>query len=103
MTPPQKRVQSIECLSLRLVTGDATECPFRGTYLEVESVEMYESDGVTKVKMNLAFREQAGRVHMTKTGGQKDSWDKMEDYLRSLVDPNSLELDQDSLGLRPWT
>jgi hypothetical protein len=24
---------------------------------------------------------------MTKTDGQEDSWDKMEDYLRSLVDP----------------
>jgi hypothetical protein len=25
---------------------------------------------------------------MTKTDGQEDSWDKMEDYLRSLVDPS---------------
>jgi hypothetical protein len=40
---------------------------------------------VTKVKMNLAFRDQAGRDHMTKGDGQEDSWDKMEDYLRSLV------------------
>jgi hypothetical protein len=38
--------------------------------------------------MNLAFRDQAGRDHMTKTDGQEDSWDKMEVYLRSLVDPS---------------
>jgi len=49
-------------------------------------VDLHETDGVTKVKMNLAFRDQAGRDHMTKTDGQEDSWDKMEDYLRSLLD-----------------
>jgi uncharacterized protein YndB with AHSA1/START domain len=91
------------------VTEDGTECSFRGTYLEierptrivdtwlfegwpdaeaVETVDLHETDGVTKVKMNLAFRDQAGRDHMTRTDGQEDSWDKMEDYLRSLLDPN---------------
>ena len=91
------------------VTEDGTECSFRGTYLEierptrivdtwlfegwpdaeaVETVDLHETDGVTKVKMSLAFRDQAGRDHMTKTDGQEDSWDKMEDYLRSLVDPS---------------
>jgi uncharacterized protein YndB with AHSA1/START domain len=90
------------------VTDDGTECSFRGTYLEierptrivdtwlfegwpdaeaVETIDLHETDGVTTVKMNLAFRDQAGRDHMTKTDGQEDSWDKMEDYLRSLVDP----------------
>jgi uncharacterized protein YndB with AHSA1/START domain len=75
------------------VTDDGTECSFRGTYLEIErptrivdTVDLRETGGVTKVKMNLAFRDQAGRDHMTKTDGQEDSWDKMEDYLRSLVD-----------------
>jgi uncharacterized protein YndB with AHSA1/START domain len=89
------------------VTSDGTECSFRGTYLEieaptrivdtwlfegwpgadaVETVELQESGGVTKVTMNLAFRDQAGRDHMTRTDGQEDSWDKMEDYLGSLVD-----------------
>jgi uncharacterized protein YndB with AHSA1/START domain len=91
------------------VTDDGTECDcsFRGTYLEIErptrivetwlfegwpdaealeAVDLHETDGVTKVKMNLAFRHQAGRDHMTKTDGQEDSWDKMEDYLRSVVD-----------------
>ena len=91
------------------VTEDGTECSFRGTYLEIErptrivdtwlfegwpdaeaaeTVDLHETDGVTKVKMSLAFRDQAGRDHMTKTDGQEDSWDKMEDYLRSLVDPS---------------
>ena len=91
------------------VTSDGTECSFRGTYLEierptrivdtwlfegwpdaeaVETVELEESGGVTKVIMNLAFRDQAGRAHMTRTDGQEDSWDKMEDYLRTLVDPS---------------
>lgn len=91
------------------VTSDGTECSFRGTYLEierptrivdtwlfegwpdaeaVETVDLHESDGVTKVTMNLAFRDRAGRDHMTRTDGQEDSWDKMEDYLRSLVDPS---------------
>ena len=90
------------------VTGDGTECSFRGTFLEiepptrivdtwlfegwpdadaVESVDLHETDGVTKLTVKLAFRDQAGRAHMTKTNGQESSYDKMEDYLRSLLDP----------------
>jgi len=90
------------------VTGDGTECSFRGTYLEiepptrtvetwqfegwpdaeaVESVDLHEANGVTKLTMKLAFRDKAGRAHMTKSDGQEDSLDKMEDYLRSLLDP----------------
>ncbi len=90
------------------VTEDGTECSFRGTYLEVEpptrtvetwlfegwpdaeaveSVDLHETDGVTKLTMKLAFRDKAGRAHMTKSDGQQDSFDKMEDYLRSLLDP----------------
>jgi uncharacterized protein YndB with AHSA1/START domain len=89
------------------VTGDGTECSFRGTYLEierptrivdtwlfegwpdaeaVETVDLSETRGVTTARMTLTFRDQAGRDHMTRTDGQEDSWDKMEDYLRSLVD-----------------
>jgi uncharacterized protein YndB with AHSA1/START domain len=88
------------------VTPDGTECSFRGTYLEierptrivetwlfegwpdaeaVETTELLETDGVTTVKMNLAFRDQAGRNHMTKSDGQESSWDKLDDYLRSLT------------------
>ena len=89
------------------VTGDGTECSFRGTFLEierptrivdtwlfegwpdadaVESVDLHETDGVTKLTVTLAFRDKAGRDHMTKFDGQEASYDKMEDYLRSLLD-----------------
>jgi uncharacterized protein YndB with AHSA1/START domain len=89
-------------------TGEGTECSFRGTYLEVEpptrtvatwlfegwpdaeaveSVELREANGVTKLTTKLAFRDKAGRDHMTKSDGQEDSYDKMEDLLRSLLDP----------------
>ena len=90
-----------------LVTEDGTECSFRGTYLEVEppirtvatwlfegwpdahavdSVDLHETDGVTTMTTKLAFRDQAGRDHMTKFDGQEDSFNKMEDYLRSLLE-----------------
>jgi hypothetical protein len=49
----------------------------------VETVDLHETHGVTK----LTFRDKAGRAHMTKSDGQQDSFDKMEDYLRSLLDP----------------
>jgi uncharacterized protein YndB with AHSA1/START domain len=89
------------------VTEDGTECSFRGTYSEVEpptrtvatwlfegwpdadaveTVELEETDGVTKVTMRLAFRDEAGRAHMTRHDGQEDSFDKLEDYLRSLLE-----------------
>ena len=89
------------------VTEDGTECSFRGTYLEVEpptrtvatwlfegwpdahaveTVDLHETDGVTTLTMMLAFRDKAGRAHMTKSDGQEDSFNKLEDYLRSLLD-----------------
>jgi uncharacterized protein YndB with AHSA1/START domain len=89
------------------VTDDGTECSFRGTYSEiepptrivatwlfegwpdahaVEAVDLHETDGVTTLTMALAFRDQAGRDHMTKHDGQEDSFDKLEDYLRSLLE-----------------
>jgi uncharacterized protein YndB with AHSA1/START domain len=92
------------------VTQDGTECSFRGTYLEVEpptrtvetwlfegwpdaeaveTVDLHETDGVTKMTLRLAFRDKAGRDHMTKTDGFEDTSDKMGDYLRSLQDPNA--------------
>ena len=88
------------------VTEDGVECSFRGTYLEierptrivdtwlfegwpeadaVESVDLLEAHGVTKLTMKLAFRDQAGRRHMTRHDGQEDSFDKLEDYLRSVL------------------
>ena len=89
------------------VTGDGVECSFRGTYLEVErptrtvstwsfegwpdadaveTVDLHETDGVTKLTTRLVFSDQAGRDHMSKHDGQEDSYDKLEDYLRSLLD-----------------
>jgi hypothetical protein len=52
----------------------------------VQSVDLHETDGVTKLTMRLAFRDKAGRDHMTESDGQEDSFNKMEDYLRSLLD-----------------
>jgi uncharacterized protein YndB with AHSA1/START domain len=89
------------------VTEDGTECSFRGTYVEVEpptrtvetwlfegwpdaeaveTVDLHETDGVTKMNLRLAFRDKAGRDHMTKTDGFEDSTNKMADYVRSLLD-----------------
>lgn len=92
------------------VAEDGTECSFRGTYLEVEpptrtvetwlfegwpdaevveTVDLQETDGVTKVTMKSAFRDKAGRAHMTRFDGQEDSFNKMEDVLRALLDPRA--------------
>jgi len=89
------------------VNGDGSECSFRGTYLEieaptrtvatwlfegwpdadaVETVELEETDGVTTLTMRLAFSDLAGRSHMTGHDGQEDSYDKLEDYLTSLLE-----------------
>jgi uncharacterized protein YndB with AHSA1/START domain len=89
------------------VTEDGRECSFRGTYLEVEpptrtvatwvfegwpdaeaveTTELHETDGVTTLTSLLAFRDQAGRAHMTTSDGQEDSFNKLEDYLRSLLE-----------------
>jgi uncharacterized protein YndB with AHSA1/START domain len=89
------------------VTEEGRECSFRGTYLEVEpptrtvatwlfegwpdadaveTTELDETNGVTKLTTKLAFRDQAGRDHMTRSDGHEDSFDKMEDYLRSLLE-----------------
>jgi hypothetical protein len=52
----------------------------------VESVDLHETGGVTKLTTRLAFGDKAGREHMTKSDGQEDSFNKMEDYLRSLTE-----------------
>jgi len=114
-TPPD---EMLECeIDLRVggryrsafLTGDGQVFVVRGTYLEVEpptrtvatwlfegwpdaeaveTVDLHETDGVTTLTMMLAFRDQAGRDHMTRHDGQEDSFDKLEDYLRSLLDAN---------------
>jgi len=53
----------------------------------VESVDLHEADGVTRLTHRLAFRDKAGRAHMTRTDGLEASYDNVEDYLRSLLDP----------------
>jgi hypothetical protein len=54
----------------------------------VESTELHEARGVTTLTQRLAFRDKAGRDHMTKTDGFEASYDNVEDLLRSLLDPH---------------
>ena len=89
------------------VTDDGVECSFRGTYLEiepptrsvqtwrfegwpdteaVETMELREADGVTMLTWRLAFRDQAGRDHMTRYDGIEANFDNVADYLRSLLE-----------------
>jgi uncharacterized protein YndB with AHSA1/START domain len=89
------------------VTGDGTECSFRGTFLEiepptrtaqtwlfegwpdaeaVESIDLHETGGVTKLTHRLAFRDQAGRDHMTKFDGPEANFDNVEDHLTALLE-----------------
>jgi len=91
-----------------MVTDDGTECSFRGTFLEVEpptrtvqtwlfdgwpdaeaveSMDLHETDGVTKLTYSLAFRDKAGRDHMTRYDGLLANFDNVGNYLRSLLDP----------------
>ena len=90
------------------VGEDGTDCSFRGTYLEVEpptrivatwlfegwpdaeaveSMDLQEANGVTKMTYSLAFRDKAGRDHMTKFDGHAANFDNEEDLLRSLLEP----------------
>jgi uncharacterized protein YndB with AHSA1/START domain len=89
------------------VTEDGTEMSFRGTYLEVEpptrtvqtwlfegwpdahaveSMDLHETEGVTRLTWMLAFRDQAGRDRMTRFDGIEANFDNVEDHLRSLLD-----------------
>jgi uncharacterized protein YndB with AHSA1/START domain len=89
------------------ITGDGTVFTFHGTYLEVqpptrtvqtwhfncwpdveavETMELHEADAVTTFVWSLAFRDQAGRDHMSGFDGQQDSLDAIEDILRSLLE-----------------
>lgn len=93
------------------VTEDGTECSFRGTYLEVvpptrtvetwvfegtphldavETMELHESDGVTKMTVRTTYRDKASRNEAVKGGfdGVEDSFDQLEDLLRSLEGMN---------------
>ena len=89
------------------VTDDGREMSFRGTFLEVEpptrtvetwlyagwpgveaveSVELREADGVTKLTHRLAFRDQAGRDHMTGYDGLEANYDNVAELLKSLLE-----------------
>jgi uncharacterized protein YndB with AHSA1/START domain len=90
------------------VADDGREMSFRGTFLEVqpptrtvetwiydgwpgveavESVNLREADGVTKLTHSLAFRDKAGRDHMTGTDGLEANYDIVANLLTSLLDP----------------
>ena len=90
------------------VAHDGRDMSFRGTYLEVqpptrivntwlyegwpdaeavETTELHDTDGMTRLTWRLAFRDKAGRDHMTKFDGIEANFDNVEDYLRSLVGP----------------
>jgi uncharacterized protein YndB with AHSA1/START domain len=90
------------------VGDDGTEASFRGTFLEiepptrivatwlyngwpdaeaVESIELHETHGVTTLTYRLAFRDQAGRDHMTNYDGILANFDNVEDLLSSRLDP----------------
>jgi len=89
------------------VADDGREMSFRGTFLEVEpptrtvetwlfdgwpgveaveTVELREADGMTKLTHRLAFRDQAGRDHMTRTDGLEANYDNVEALVKSLID-----------------
>jgi uncharacterized protein YndB with AHSA1/START domain len=88
-----------------MVTDDGREMSFRGIFLEiepptrmvqtwlfegwpnaeaVETVDFHETEGVTTMTWKLAFRDQAGRDHMTQYDGIEASWDNVDAYLRTL-------------------
>jgi uncharacterized protein YndB with AHSA1/START domain len=90
------------------VTENGTECSFRGTYLEVEppvrtvetwvfearphlpaveTVDLHEADGVTKMTNTMTYRDKASRDEAIQGDhdGIQDSLDKMEDLLTSLL------------------
>jgi uncharacterized protein YndB with AHSA1/START domain len=90
------------------VPPGGTECSFRGTFLEVEpptrsvqtwrfdgwpgaeaveTMDLHAADGVTKLTYRLAFRDKAGRNHMTRYDGLLANFDNVEGLLRSLLDP----------------
>jgi uncharacterized protein YndB with AHSA1/START domain len=90
------------------VTGDGTVFSFHGVYLKVEpptrtvetwnfncwpdveaveTMRLQQIDAVTTFTWSLVFGDRAGRDHMTEFDGQQDSLDKIEDILRSLLDP----------------
>jgi hypothetical protein len=51
----------------------------------VESIDLVESEGVTRLAYRLTFSDQAGRDHMTTFDGLEANFDNVEQYSRSLI------------------
>jgi uncharacterized protein YndB with AHSA1/START domain len=92
------------------VTDEGVECSFRGTFVEVqpptrtvetwifdgwpgveavETMDLRETDAVTTLTWTLAFRDRAGREHMSGTDGLEANFDNVEDVLRRLLGPGA--------------
>ena len=92
------------------VTDEGYECSFRGTFFEVEpptrsvqtwlfegwahahaveSMDLEEIDGGTRLTYTLSFRDKAGRDHMTKYDGLEANLDNIDAYLTSLLEAES--------------
>ena len=92
--------------SFTFVTDDGVVCAFHGTFLEVdqphrtvqtwhfegwpdaeavESMELEETEGGTRLSYRLKFSDQTGRDRMTKYDGLQANFENMESYLRSLI------------------
>jgi uncharacterized protein YndB with AHSA1/START domain len=90
------------------VGADGTEASFHGIFLEiepptrvvatwlyngwpdaeaVESIDLHETHGMTTLTYRLAFRDQAGRDHMTNYDGILANFDNIEDLLSFRLDP----------------
>jgi uncharacterized protein YndB with AHSA1/START domain len=89
------------------VPDGGPECSFRGTFLEVdvprrtaetwtfegwpgveavETVDLEETNGVTRLRHLLAFRDQAGRDRMWRTDGLEANYEHVDNLVRSLVE-----------------
>jgi len=53
----------------------------------VGTMQLRETDAVTTLTTRLAFRDKAGRDHMTRFDGQQDSFGAMENILGSALGP----------------
>jgi len=92
--------------SYTFVTDDGVVCAFRGTFLEVdpprrtvqtwhfegwpdadavETIQLEEVEGGTRLSYLLRFEDQAGRDHMTKYDGLQANFDNLESYLSTLT------------------
>jgi uncharacterized protein YndB with AHSA1/START domain len=88
------------------VTDTGDECSFRGRFLEVdaphktvetwrfdgwsgveaiETMELAEAGGITTYTWKLAFRDAAGRAHMTKYDGPEAHMEILDAYLKTLA------------------